>query len=103
MTRIHQFRTQTKNIRTPQNILQTTIGFQALMEILVLILKEVKEPERDKSEAFRKILVKAKDLDIADNNNPKKYPFANKTKNIFYNDLGTKIWGDKFELKEIKE
>jgi len=85
--------------RKPINILQTTIGYESLLMILKLILLEVSEEEKDDIEKYVGYLEKAKNLDIKDNNNPKKYPFANKTKNKFYNDLGRKIWGTHFALK----
>lgn len=86
--------------RTPTNILQTRIGFEALLMILKNILIELKEEEKEKKQTYITYLEKAKDLNIADNNEPKIYPFANKTKNKFYNDIGKKIWEDKFIAKE---
>lgn len=72
----------------PTNILQTTIGYEALLEVLKKILTlESDEQSRLKIETYKKYLEKAISLDIKDNNNPKKYPFANKTKKLFLNDL----------------
>ena len=88
-----------KNTRKPKNILHTTIGFIALLDILKIILKIINEEENDKIEVYEKFLIKANDIDFADNHDPKKYPFANSTKNIFYNDLGEKIFGNTFEKR----
>ena len=69
--------------------------------ILKNILLEIKEEEKDNVDIYITYLEKAKNLDIPDNNDPPKYPFANKTKNTFYNDLGVKIWGDNFQKKPV--
>ena len=92
-----------QNTRKPKNILQSTLGFFATLEILrKLLLTIPKEKNTDVNE-YLKYLTKAATLDIKDENDPKKYPFANKTKNIFYNDLGEKIWGSSFEKKPVKD
>lgn len=89
--------------RKPTNILQTTIGFIALLDILKVILKNINEIENDKVDTYEEILRLAYQIDFIDNNNPKKYPFANKTKNLLYNDIGSKIWGDSFEKRNIED
>lgn len=89
--------------RKPTNILQTTIGFLALLDILKLILKSINEDENDSVEAYERLLALAQTLDFADNNNPKKYPFANKTKNLIYNDIGEKIWGESFVKRNTED
>jgi DGQHR domain-containing protein len=88
--------------RKPTNILQTTIGFLALLDILKIILKIINENENDKIDTYEEILKLAIDIDFIDNNNPKKYPYANKTKNLLYNDIGEKIWGSVFEKRNIE-
>lgn len=87
--------------RKPTNILQTTIGFIALLEILKVMLRNIKEEDNDKIETYENLLKLARSLDFVDDNNPKKYPFANKTKNLLYNDIGSKIWGVTFEKKKV--
>lgn len=80
------------NTRKPTNILQTTVGFLALMEILKLSLKVINEEDNDRIESYYNLLKLAEDLDFIDNNEPKKYPFANKTKNIIIFDIRNKIF-----------
>ncbi|WP_343637786.1 DGQHR domain-containing protein [Fluviicola sp.] len=94
---------ETHDTRKPMNILQTTLGFTALLGILKETLKKIKEEDNDKIEVYESILSKAKDLDFIDNNSPKKYPYASKTKSILYNDIGEKIWGNSFEKRKIIE
>jgi len=71
------------------NVLQTTIGYQALLKILVDILEELAEDKRFSTESYLKYLVKAKNINLLDLN---RYPFANKTKNILYYDLSINLW-----------
>ncbi|MGE8302571.1 MAG: hypothetical protein ACN6OW_23590, partial [Sphingobacterium paramultivorum] len=75
----------------PENILHTTVGYQALTEILVDIMKEVKEDsERDKIETYERFLDKAKGkVNILDN---ERYPFTSKSRTRFYLDLSLAIW-----------
>jgi DGQHR domain-containing protein len=87
--------------RKPTNILQTTIGYEALLMILKFALPNIKEENNEKVETYTDIIKNAKSLDFKDDNEPKIYPFANKTKNKFYNDLGEKIWGSAFPKKPI--
>jgi DGQHR domain-containing protein len=89
------------NNRKPKNILQTTIGFLALLEILKIILSKglVYEDENDKVSPYLKILEKATSVDFLDDNEPKKYPFNSKTKNILIQDIGIKIFGKDFNYK----
>lgn len=88
--------------RKPTNILQTTIGFIAFLDILKIMLKNINESDNDKIEVYEEFLKLAFDVDLIDNNNPKKYPFANKTKNLLYNDIGEKIWGNSFEKRNVE-
>jgi DGQHR domain-containing protein len=74
------------------NILQTTVGYQALIKILVEILDKNKTIIIDHVSSYSKFLVKAQSLDFIDN---KRYPFANKTKNILYLDMSLAIWHPK--------
>ena len=43
---------------------------------------------------YKKYLEKAKSIDIKDDNNPPKYPFTNKTKKIFIDDLCSLIFAE---------
>lgn len=80
------------NTRKPTNILQTTVGFLALLEVLKLILKDLKEEDNDKVESYYNLLKPANDIDFIDNNDPKKYPFSNKTKTLIISDISDKIF-----------
>jgi hypothetical protein len=71
----------------PTNILQTTIGYESLLYILrKILLKDTDKDVFDK-QLYMEYLTKAKSIDIKDENNPQKYPFTNKAKKIFIDDL----------------
>lgn len=67
------------------------MGYQALIDILIDIIKEVKEDsDRDKIETYERYLNKAKDkVNILDN---ERYPFTSKSRTRFYLDLNLAIW-----------
>lgn len=73
------------------NILQTNVGFQALMKLLIDILKEAPEDQKDVKSFYTSYLVKAKDLNFVDDGAEPRYPFTSKTVNILYNDLKNKV------------
>ena len=80
-----------KNKRT--NIIQTTIGYMALLDILKDILsKESCEEKILNKKFYYDYLVKARFIDIEDNNDPKKFPFTNKSKRLFYEEIKRMIW-----------
>lgn len=74
---------------SPSNILQTTVGFQALLDILIDILVELDEDLKDKIQTYEGYLNKAKELAFFD---LQRYPFTSKSRSIFYYDLSLKIW-----------
>jgi len=79
---------------TPTNILQTTVGYQALLDILVDILfeldkKTVNEEKKFLRETYDEYLKKASHLNILD---IQRYPFTSKSRSIFYLDLSICIW-----------
>jgi len=77
----------------PTNILQTTIGYEALLEVLKRILYlELDDSSRLNIETYKKYLIRAISIDIKDENYPQKYPFMNKTKKIFLEDLSRLIF-----------
>lgn len=78
----------------PTNILQTTIGYEALLELLKRILPLLNENQRFEEGSYKIYLSRAVSLDIKDDNDPKKYPFMNKTKKIFIKDLSDLIFND---------
>jgi DGQHR domain-containing protein len=82
----------------PTNILQTTVGYQALLSILVDILSEEKDnSKRDKVEFYKGYLDKVKGFDLE---NTQRYPFTSKSKSILYLDLSIKIWPPKNQNDE---
>lgn len=66
------------------NILQTTVGYNALLEILLDILPNIPEEERYSKETYKKYTDKFSKLKIAD---VTRYPFTSKSKTIFYLDM----------------
>lgn len=72
------------------NVLQTNVGFQALMKLLNDILGVAKEEEKDKKSFYVKYLEKVKTLDFVDAGEEKRYPFTSKSIKLLYNDLRVK-------------
>jgi DGQHR domain-containing protein len=73
------------------NILQTTVGYEALLKILCDILEKTKVTEnefRNKS-YFEQLLSPAKKLNFIDQ---KRYPFSTKGKNILYLEMSLSIF-----------
>jgi len=85
------------------NILHTTIGFQAFFSIMVDLAKKANENEKVDYQYYLNELAKAKDLDILDKNEPRKYPLTSKSINLIYNYVGVKIFGNKFTPRPTKE
>lgn len=73
------------------NVLQTNVGYQALMKILFDILAIIPEDKKDDKETYIQFLKKAEDINWEDNNGEKRYPFTSKSINILYQDLKEKI------------
>lgn len=69
------------------NILQTNVGYQALLKVLFDLLKEIPETDRDKKEIYKSYLKKAKSIDFLDSKEEKRYPFTSKSINILYKDM----------------
>lgn len=77
---------------TPEtNVLQTNVGYQALMKLLVDLLKIAPEEMKDKKSFYMTYLVKAKDLDFIDGGEEKRYPFTSKSIKVLYSDLKERI------------
>lgn len=74
-------------ISKPTNILQSTVGFEALLKLLVDILKY--ENENISIDLFSRKLQMAVDIDFQDTSN---YPMSTKGKNILYTTLSMKIY-----------
>lgn len=77
------------------NILHTTIGFKALFDILIEILKRTNNEESRSDYAYyESILVKASSIDFYDNSEPKQFPLTSKSVNLLFNRIGEKIFDD---------
>jgi len=74
-----------------KNVLQTNVGFQALMKILVELLEIIPEEERDNKKYYMAQLQKAAELDLMDLGAEKRYPFTSKSIKILYEDLHSKL------------
>ena len=73
------------------NVLQTNVGYQALMKILIEILRIIPENDKDNKEKYVQYLVKAIGIDWIDAGQEKRYPFTSKSINVLFNDLRGKI------------
>lgn len=71
------------------NVLQTTVGYHALLLLLRDILLELEEEEKDKISSYERYLTKARSLNFAD---ARRYPFTGRTKRVLYFDISLKIW-----------
>ena len=60
----------------PNNVLQTTVGYNALLNFLKDLLKEIKEDSRYEVNAYSAFLEKANQIDVT---NLERYPFTSKT------------------------
>lgn len=81
--------------KKPKNILHTTVGYQALLQILVDILtREDSDSARDKIETYKKYLQKCTNLNFSDQ---QRYPFTSISKTIFYLDMSLAIWPETFQ------
>lgn len=73
----------------PKNILQTTVGYQALLNLLVDILSiETKDDRRDKINTYEEYLTKCVNVKFSDQ---QRYPFTSISKTILYLDMSLLI------------
>lgn len=72
----------------PSNVLQTAVGYFALLNLLVDLLK-VGEKEKYESIKYEKFLKKATTVNVED---LKRYPLTSKSRSILYLDLNLAIW-----------
>lgn len=78
---------------TPEtNVLQTNVGYQALMKILSDLLKVMPEAEKDQKAKYKLYLEKANTINWLDQGEEKRYPFTSKSVNVLYSDLKQKIF-----------
>lgn len=73
----------------PNNILQTTVGYNAFLNLLIDLLKEIKETDRYSSISYENYLKRANKIDVED---LKRYPFTSKSQSILYLDLSIAIF-----------
>ena len=74
----------------PKNILHTTVGYQALLNLLVdILILEPNDDSRDKIQTYKAYLTKCKSLRFDDQ---QRYPFTSITKTILYLDMNLHIW-----------
>jgi DGQHR domain-containing protein len=74
----------------PTNVLQTTIGYEALLNILKQILLISKDKYLFDKQLYKNYLEKAKSIDIMD----EKYTFTTKTKKMLTDDLSNLIFNE---------
>lgn len=76
----------------PSNILQTNVGYQALLKVLIDIMREANDAQVDNVEFYKEKLAKANDLDFEDKGGEEpRYPFTSKTINLLYTDIANKV------------
>jgi DGQHR domain-containing protein len=74
----------------PTNILHTTVGYLALLNLLIEILKIEKDNNsRDRIETYKSYLRKCVNIEFA---NQQRYPFTSISKSILFFDLSLRIW-----------
>lgn len=73
------------------NVLQTNVGYQALIKILMDILSIIPEDKKDDKNTYIQFLEKATDINWEDDGDEKRYPFTSKSINILYQDLKEKM------------
>ena len=85
----------------PANVIQTTVGYVALLNILGDILIELNENDRYNTSKYEEYLIKAKTINFKD---VKRYPFTSKSQNILYLDMSLAIWPakNKTDKREVK-
>lgn len=68
----------------PTNVLQTTVGYLALLNILNDLLELMNEQDKFDYRSYQSYLSKAKSVNFED---IERYPFTSKSQNILYNDI----------------
>lgn len=72
----------------PKNILQTTVGYEALLLLLKDLLLTLEESDKDNISLYSEKLLRACDINFLDQ---ERYPFTSKSRTVFYEDLKMKI------------
>ena len=71
--------------------MHTTVGYHAFLLILLELLKICNEEDRMSYDYYKKKLEPANEIDILDNNEPRKFPLTSKTISVLFNEKGAKI------------
>ncbi len=79
------------DINNITNILQTNVGYQAMLKVLFRIVEHLDKYQYVQKDAYKQYLEKAKSLDFEDIGEEKRYPFTSKSINILYEDVMSKI------------
>lgn len=74
----------------PTNVLQTTVGYEALLNILKQILVKNTDKDLFNRQLYKNYLEKSKSIDITD----EKYTFTTKTKRMLIDDLSNLIFNE---------
>jgi DGQHR domain-containing protein len=84
----------------PTNILQTTVGYEALLDILTDVLEKSRDSEYS-VEFFKNIILPISKIEVQ---NTVKYTFNNRGKKIFYLEMSLSIWPeDKSDEKDSRQ
>jgi len=86
----------------PSNVLHTTVGYQALLKILVDILEILESNEEAKFNegTYIEYLKPLHDINWADT---MRYPFTSKTATILYLDMSLRIWPTPFNANDQRQ
>lgn len=80
----------------PNNILQSTVGYEALLKILVLIMNE--NPQSEYSESFFDTYIeRLKGLDVT------KFPMSTIGKKLFYDSLFVKLFPHNSSVGDVQK
>ncbi|MBC3788852.1 hypothetical protein, partial [Spirosoma utsteinense] len=88
----------------PTNILQTTVGYQALLKLMVDVLEKTDELSRYKSVTYEEYLKQVINIDFED---LQRYAFTSRSANVLYYDMSLSIWPAKddkdIRIRKLKE
>ncbi len=73
------------------NVLHTNVGYQALLKVLIDLLKTTPENKKDSKSFYENCLESAKSIDWADSGDEKRYPFTSSTINTLYEDVIARV------------
>lgn len=77
---------------TPEvNVLQTNVGYMALMRLLMELLKIIPEEQKDNKVAYLAYLMRAQDINWLDDGPERRYPFTSRSVSLLFRDLREQI------------